>query len=290
METGHLFMIQKKKEKKTSNLELLNPENCHLSIQFSLDGFSFCVLNKDAKKFVALYSFTFKESNNTPIKLLENITSVFKNEELLQDNYHSANVCHISDLSTFVPKALFNEENIKDYLKFTNKIFPSDFAVYDEIGSHDLVNIFIPYVNINNFLLDRFGGFEYKHYSTLLVESLMNIYKLSLVPHMFVHISGKHFEIIVIANKKLQIYNTFTYTSKEDFIYYILFTAEQLKLNPEKFELVLLGAVDKKDELYTIAYKYIRNVSLLENRSKYGFDPIFTENDKRAYYTLFNQY
>ena len=55
-----------------------------------------------------------------------------------------------------------------------------------------------------------------------------------------------HFEIIVIANKKLQLYNTFQFTSKEDFIYYVLFTAEQLKLNPEKFELLLLGSDRKR--------------------------------------------
>jgi len=70
----------------------------------------------------------------------------------------------------------------------------------------------------------------------------------------------------------------------------VLFTAEQLKLNPEKFELVLLGKVQKSDDLYNIAYTYIRNVSLLENRSKFSYDKAFTEVDKRTYYTILNQY
>ena len=74
------------------------------------------------------------------------------------------------------------------------------------------------------------------------------------------------------------------------FIYYVLFAAEQLKLNPEKFEFILLGSVEKDDELYKIAYKYIRNVSLIENRSKYSYDDVFTESDKRTYYTLLNQF
>ena len=66
--------------------------------------------------------------------------------------------------------------------------------------------------------------------------------------------------------------------------------AEQLKLNPEKFEFLLLGNVEKDDELFKIAYKYIRNVSLLENRYNYAYDTAFTEEDKRSYYTLLNQF
>ena len=67
---------------------------------------------------------------------------------------------------------------------------------------------------------------------------------------------------MAIANQKLLLYNTFEYQTKEDFIYYLLFTAEQLQLNPEIFQLKLFGKISKENELYQIAYKYIRNVSL----------------------------
>lgn len=283
-------MIQKKKERKTTNTDLLISENNHLSIQFSLDGFSFCVLNKDENVFIDLHDYFFREINNTPEKLLTNITAVFKEESLLQKKYNSVNVSHVSDLATIVPKPLFDENKLRDYIKYNNKVFAFDYIVYDEIKNHNIINVFIPYVNINNYLLDQFGGFEYKHFSGLLIENLMSIYKYSLVPHMFAHVQGNHCELIIIANKKLQLYNTFKITAKEDFIYYILFTAEQLKMNPEKFELILLGAIEKDDELFKIAYKYVRNVKLLENRSKYTFDAVFSEHDKREYFTIFNQY
>ncbi len=98
------------------------------------------------------------------------------------------------------------------------------------------------------------------------------------------------FQIVVIAEHKLVFYNSFTYQSKEDFIYYILFTAEQLNLNPEKFELVLAGNVEKDNELYTIAYTYVRKVSLLENRSELKFPANIKESSKRRHFTLLNQY
>ena len=62
---------------------------------------------------------------------------------------------------------------------------------------------------------------------------------------MFAHLGQNQFEIVVIANNKLLLYNSFTFETKEDFIYYILFAAEQLGLNPETFELVLAGSISK---------------------------------------------
>ncbi len=277
-------------QKKTKTTNITNHKDSHLSIQFSLDGFSFCILNKDTKTFDALYDYTFNDTNNTPQKLLENISAVFKKEELLQKKYHSVSVSHINELATLVPKPLFDEEKLRDYVNFSTKVYANDYLVYDEIKNHDIVSVYIPYVNINNFLLDQFKEFEYKHFSSILIENLLGIYKYSIVPHMFAHICNNHFELVVIANKKLQLYNTYKFSTKEDFIYYVLFTAEQLKLNPEKLELILLGAVEKDDELYKIAYTYIRNVSLLENRSKYKYDETISETDKRTYYTLLNQY
>jgi len=95
---------------------------------------------------------------------------------------------------------------------------------------------------------------------------------------------------MVIANDKLLFYNSFNYQSKEDFIYYILFTAEQLELNPEKFELNLSGIIDTESELFKIAYRYVRKVGLLENRSEYKFPPNSKETTKRRHFTLLNQY
>jgi Protein of unknown function (DUF3822) len=100
---------------------------------------------------------------------------------------------------------------------------------------------------------------------------------------MFVHVSESHFEIIVLQNQKLQLYNSFDHKTPEDFIYYILFTAEQLQLNPENFKLKLLGKVVEDDALYQIAFKYIRNISLLDVSH---FNNSFTEKENREHFIL----
>jgi len=124
---------------------------------------------------------------------------------------------------------------------------------------------------MNNFFIDRFGSFEYKHANTILVTKLLDVSKNNDERKMFIHKSESHFEIVVIQNQKLLFFNSFDYNTPEDFIYYILFTAEQLQLNPENFKLEIIGDFTETDAYYTIVYKFIRNVK--------WFDVSLQQND-----------
>ena len=241
---------------KISN-KLTNPE---LSIQISLSGLSFCVLQRQKKSIAFLEHINFGKKIN-PHDLLDKLRHIFNTENILQNDFANVYVVHVNDVSTLVPKPFFIEDNLADYLKFNSKILKSDFIAFDDIEINDSVNVYVPYVNINNFIYDRFGAFTFKHYSTILIEQILLIEKNSESPKMYVNVNSYHFEIIVVEKGKLILFNSFEYNSVEDYIYYILFTAEQLKLNPEMLNLVFLGEVVKEDNLYNITYKYIRHVS-----------------------------
>ena len=67
---------------------------------------------------------------------------------------------------------------------------------------------------------------------------------------------------MVVHNQKLLFYNSFEHKTVEDFIYYLLFTFEQLKLNPEHIKTYFIGNITQNDAAYKTAYTYIRYVFL----------------------------
>jgi len=241
-----------------NNLDILS--NIKLSIQIHLNGLSFCVLEEESHTITYLNHLVF-EKKQTPFKILDRLKEAFSNIDILKNKFSAVTIIYVNELSTLIPKPLFNEDNLADYLKFNSKILKSDFISYDEISINDSINVYIPYVNINNFIYDKFGAFTYKHFSSILIDTILNLEKNASKPKMYIHITKNHFEIIVIKNSKLEFYNTFDYVTKEDFIYYTLFTIEQLNLNPETIDVKLIGDIIKGDDLYNIAYKYIRFVS-----------------------------
>ncbi|MFK2821310.1 DUF3822 family protein [Flavobacteriaceae sp. LMIT009] len=253
METGQ------KTTQKSSKIE--QNKDKLLSIQVSLNGLSFCILDKDINTIVFYKSFLFEKKLN-PGDVLDRLTHQFNTESALKQSFKNVSVVHDNELSSLVPKPLFNEEFLADYLKFNSKILRSDYITYDQMQANDAVNVYVPYVNINNFLYDKFGEFEFKHFSTIVIENILSIEKNSIKNKMYVHLSDHHFEIVIVENGQLRLYNTFEFSTKEDFIYYILFTAEQLEMNPEEFPIEIIGNIDENNELFQITYKYVRDVSI----------------------------
>ena len=263
METG-LKTIQKSNS--------LNKHNSKaLSIQISLSGLSFCILNKRTNIIEHLKRKVF-EKKVSPFETLEHLSTSLNTNTIFDQSFQTVLLIYQNELATNVPKPLFNEDNSADYLKFNAKILNTDFIAYDEISINESINVFVPYVNINNYIFDRFGSFEYKHASTILIESLLKKEAHSKELKLYVNVGRDHFEIVVIENGQLMFYNSFVYQTKEDLIYFILFTVEQLKLDPETIPITLIGDLTKDDERYEIIYKYIRFVDFIGPFHGYKFE------------------
>ena len=271
----------------TNNINTIS--NLKLSIQVSLSGLSFCILNFEINTITYLKNFAFNKKLN-PNQVLEKLQQYFNTEPELKESFDEVNVIHKNELSTLVPKALFNEDNLADYLKFNNKILSTDFITFDEISLNDSINVYVPYININNYLYDKFGEFTYKHFSTILIEEVLKAEKNAVKPKMYVNISNEYFEVVVVENGKLKFYNSFEYYTKEDFIYYILFTAEQIGLNPESFELLFTGNIDSKDELYSVAYKYVRFVFFSKRLDSYKYLETAQPQNNHSQFVILNSF
>ncbi len=234
-----------------------------LAVQVGLTGFSYAVHDTLQNRVIAVEEVDFSAYAKTN-KVEEWYWKAFLDHAELTKTYDEVVVLHNNSLNTFVPKPLFDEELLGSYLQYNTKVFETDFFAYDSVGMYEMNNVYIPYVNINNYLIDQFGPFEYRHVNSVLVNRLLDLSKNIDEKQVFVHFSGNCFEIVVVQNQKLLLFNSFEYATAADFIYYLLFTAEQLQMNPEYFKLQLLGEISEESALFKMAYNYVRNVSLMD--------------------------
>ncbi len=229
----------------------------------------------------------FENENITPQKQLDFIINQFETNEFLKNSFTTINVTHSNNLSAFVPLPFFNKDNLSEYLQYNLKVLENEFIAYDTIESAEIATVYIPFVHLNNYLFDKFGSFEYKHSSSILVETLLKETFANDKTHFFVNVETGIFQIVVLKNKKMEFFNTFNFKTKEDFIYYILFTAEQLHLNPEEFQLIFLGDIEKEYELYEITYKYIKNIDFFQPNYILSKD---LKISNHSHFTLLNQH
>jgi len=254
-----------------------------LSIQVSLSGLSFCILDLLTNKIITHNIISFiKES-----VLEESLWKIFLDNVILTNDYDEIVVIHDNNLNAFVPHSLFDEKYMGSYLQYNLKVFATDFFTSDFLINTDIHNVYVPYVNINNFLLDQFDSFTYKNSNTVLVSKILELSSLSTEKQVFVNFHLNSFQVVVTKGNQLILFNSFEYNTPEDLIYYILFTFEQLQLNPETVTLQLLGELTEQSEYYKIAYKYIRNCSLL-NTSSISSTFGKSEEEVRKHFILFH--
>ena len=234
-----------------------------LVLQVSQSGFKYGCFDTLSNSLLFMKSIAF---DNYPkaANVTDHYWKAFVDNSELTKNYDEVIVIHENSLNTFVPQQLFDEDLLGSYLQYNTQVFETDFFAFDELPNCAINNVYIPYVNINNFLIDQFGPFVYKSASSILVSKLMDLSKNKDDKQVYAHFSSGKFEIVVLQNQNLLLYNSFDYKTKEDFLYYLLFTAEQLNLNPETFKLYLLGAISEEHEIYKFAYKYVRDIVLLD--------------------------
>ena len=251
----------------TTNSSGINTDqgnNKSLSIQVRLDGFSFLIQDQSG---LVLEHKSLPFTKVSPNNLLKEVYALYQEESLLSKPYSRVTIIYVNELFTLVPEPLFDEAHLTDYLKFNTRLLKTDFVAYDTIVDQEIVNVYIPYTNLNNFFFDQYGSFSYYHGMSVLLETHLN-QPAETLPKLVVNVHQASFDLIAIRDGKLVLANSFMYQTKEDFIYYLLFTIEQLELDPETLILQLTGHITKGDPTYELAYTYIREVQVLPSLSE----------------------
>lgn len=261
----------------------------HLSLLVGLDGLSCCVLDSKRNRYLALCSWMFQGAYNWTT-VSENISSITRETPLLQYGFKTVSAAVANSKSTLVPNALYETGEDEKYLRFNHTLEEDDRVRVDQLKNLEAKNIYALPKSLERSLSGHFPNVRFIHHSTSFIESVLLQYKNLGQLKVVIHIQMSHFEVAVTEGKNLLLYNSFTYQTSEDFIYYLLFACEQLKLNPEKLDLVILGEIERNSAIFSILHKYVRNISFGERSDSFEYSHVLNELPKHFYYNLFNQF
>jgi len=245
---------------------LKNINNNRLSVQISLTGLSFLMTNSRNTEVLFFKDVSF-DSDYNPSEILEEIKSILSEIEESDLDFTTLTLIYATGIYTLVPKKLFDQSKASEYLKFNSKILANDFIANDAINMLDIVNVYVPLINVNNYFFDNYGEFSYYHATTVLLKHILND-TLSIEKSVYINFQKDLIDILVFEDSRVVLSNSFIFKTSEDLIYYVLFTFEQLGIDPEKIKVKLMGNVKKDDPNYNILYKYIRNILFYKSDSK----------------------
>ena len=264
------------------NLNSKCKDNYILTIQHSLDGLSFVIFDTEEQKFLSLKHYHLNESN-VPLSIL--ITELQEKEQWNINEFKSVKIVIDNNLNTFVPKEYYQKEQEVNYLSLLN--INSDSSTNADCLTNDIYNIYPVSSDIDN-VLKMCDKIKLYHASSIKVESLVKEFSERIQgTRAFVNVKNNSYELTIINDTKLIFHNYFNFNTKEDFLYFILFTFEQLKIDNETIPLYFMGLIEEKSVIVELCSRYIRNIRFFNRNNNHNY---INELDSIPYYYYYILY
>jgi hypothetical protein len=240
-----------------------------LFVQISGNNITMAILNSATIQLISLFEFS------CPVKITEDeyyleLKKFFDEEEIFNKPFRRSLISIEYPFSTLVPSDIFDENKMADYLSISFDLPSGQVFINDEIVASGIRNVYCLPEDLFSIILTRFSSEDIHHFTTPLLSGTSN--EAGNNPEgnvVFCHIRQNIFDLIIFRSAKLLYHNSFNFSNKEEFVYYILFVFEQLDIQPLKERVTLLGEVKEDSELIRFSREFLGRLtiptSLFEN-------------------------
>lgn len=271
-----------------SNTEkVLEKAKLELSILFTENGLSYFIFYRDENKILGLKSFEF-EKNEDYFTQASNILAEIIDDE---NPYDIVRFVVADNKQTIVPEAIFDENNIETYWQLNFETQSQTKLMYHYLSRAKSFIIF----SVDESIEALFNN--YKGKKTIIPSSAsfidFNLKRNKLVENpeierVYVQVYENYMEVILLQNHNLRLFNTYTYKSPNDLLYYIINLYEQLKISQTDSELILSGFVETNSLLALNLKKFIKIVYFEARNTEYNYFYKFQDIAPHYYFYFLN--
>ena len=172
-------------------------------------------------------------------------------------NYHTVRLICESETYTFIPAPIFKAEEAADLLHFQFKPVKTDQIILNHIPKWDTVNVFSIPKTVYNALTQLFPKAIIEHHLSYFLSECV---KLQTESSVYIEVRGNIMDVVVILKGALQLINSYSFNTPEDFTYYTLNIFDKLPLDTENCKVILFDG-EKTPELKKTLELYLEVIN-----------------------------
>lgn len=246
-------------------------ESYYMSIQLSLDGLSFCILDPVTNVFHSITDVTFEENDPNFAQQEQYILGCKEMRRKFRKVLISIN----SPAFTLVPLPLYDERRIRSVLALTGiNVCLDDKVLRNNVEAANSATVFTVPSFLYFFLKNQFSGAEIFHSTTPVISSMLQKRQNGLSgPAINVELGKDSMTLTAVDNDELKLCNRFYCRETLDYVYMLLYVMEQLNIDSITATVTIQGNVQFNDERIREMKKFVKNVRMAEapNFFSYGF-------------------
>ncbi len=220
--------------------------NCTLLLQLGVSTFTYAVVMQNK-----LLAF----AKNVDISEIDNPTA---QHEILLANYEQRIVGLAQQGFTFVPMSLFNADYVADFARYLD-VKPNEKVFSQPLDTENQV-LYKVYENIALKAIEKFGAANMVFAAKGWIKSATANNPLN--QQLYLNITTNNVELLNFKDSKLRFYNSFEFNVPDELVYFTLFVAEELKLQPNQIELIISGDLEMGDQNANKLAKFFDKLTL----------------------------
>ena len=259
--------------------EASKTETYELSILVGMGSFDYMV--HDAQQQVLLW-----RSRELLVQNPDTFADVVAKDRVLRQPFRNLRVGWSSTKQTLVPNRLFNPAEQAVYLEQSVDIDSGEQTRAEEIPAMGMHHIYAVEAAHLKALQSRFPGSRHFHLGTALLHEQQRLMANMDRPCVFVHVRGQHLWISAFDKSVLRFFNSFSYKSTKDFVYFVLLGFEEAGLKPSGAHTLLSGAMVENSEIYQQLSRYLPDMAFVPRSAYYQYGELLKQQPAHFYFDL----
>lgn len=257
-----------------------------LSILFRQDGISFIITGQDYERLFAIYHESFDINSD---KSNSAYCNDFFEHEAFTYRYKKISCLFSTERITIVPASLYKQDDLETIFRLNHPLQEKESLVSYTFRNAESFVIYPVSQELLSLCTQKLGiDFQVYPHIAPLFESAILQNKHSEKTCVYISIQSTFFDVLILKGPRIALYNTFTYTNINDYVFYVMNVFEQLHLNPMQIPVILTGKTSPSYIDATAMFiKHVETISQLPSHTKMIQQPPFTEISFPFFHTLF---
>lgn len=210
----------------------------------------------------SITDFITKDLKSLAYYSVDEVTDSFLREILsvhpeLNNTFYQVLVSYDYPHSSLVSFSNYKHEEAGFLLNTLFGLNDGSTVVSESVADWQLYNVYAVPKGVQQWINNKFSAAKYWHQYTV---NIKNIKPAMEGGSILLDVRQDDFTVLVSANNKLLLAQTFCYSTPEDVIYYLLKICEQFDLSQQDVQIGLSGLIDQQSALYRELYQYFLQV------------------------------
>lgn len=238
-----------------SNFTYESSKKSILSIRYATDGFSFCVHDEKDKLVVFVHEPHAADSREAAVARLKNYVV---NDAILNLRFKKVYIMPCFKEKLLVPGVFFDKTNIATLYAINQEVSPDDTILYHHIEGIEAYLVETVISSFHDFVREHFPVVQIVNGAYPFILGAMGK-ALRDTEQIFLDIQDNYFDLLFIRDSRIQLFNSFSYKTMTDIVYFVLNCIKECEIKQEKIHLSICGPAIKDNKLQELLSHYLPN-------------------------------